>query len=381
MTLETLLGAIAVSLLIGGCALATVGLIGLIFKPDLFEQLHAAGLVTGPGIVLILLASIGTGKAEIITSAILVAAFVLVTGSISTHVIANAGTRRYARVPADGADARPEVVEGSDATGMRVVIAYDGSAAARVATDLAAAIDWPAGTVITLLWATDDETRAAAANPAATPEHDLHETAARLRRPGVAVDAELVGGEPVDAIIDATATFDADLLVVGSRRRGVVQSALGLSAAGDIVDRAPCPVLVARSRTLRSVLLTTDGSGQSEAASELVARWAIFDLTRVHVINIVAAPAAADHGRVVEATAARLMDAGRDVVTAVFQGHPASRIVEAAHDRDIDLVVIGSRGRTGLGRTLLGSVAGEVLAAADCSVLIARPLARRPATS
>ena len=133
----------------------------------------------------------------------------------------------------------------------------------------------------------------------------------------------------------------------------------------------------ARSTKLRSVLLTTDGSSQSDAAAELVARWPIFDLTRVHVVNVVAAPTATHQGRVVEATAARLMDAGRDVVTAVLQGRPGSRIVEAAHARNIDLIVIGSRGRTGLGRTLLGSVAGEVLASANCSVLIARPPARR----
>jgi multicomponent Na+:H+ antiporter subunit G len=378
MTLEMILGAIAVSLLIGGCALATVGLIGLIFKPDLFEQLHAAGLVTGPGVVLILLASIGTGRTEIITSAILVAGFVLVTGSISTHVIANAGARRYAPVPADGAAAVADGSERSDATGMRVVIAYDGSPAARVATDLASAMDWPADTVIRLLWATDDEAPAYPADAWANPEKDLEEVAAGLRRPDVAVDAQLVHGESVEAIVDATVAFGADLLMVGSRRRGVVQSVLGMSAAGDLVDRAPCPVLVARSTTLRSVLLTTDGSGQSDAAAELVARWPIFDLPRVHVVNVVAAPAPTGRGRVVDATAARLMDAGRDVVTAVFQGHPATRIVEAAHARNIDLVVIGSRGRTGLSRTLLGSVAGEVLASANCSVLIARPPARRP---
>ena len=72
------------------------------------------------------------------------------------------------------------------------------------------------------------------------------------------------------------------------------------------------------------------------------------------------------------------MDAGRDVVTEVLHGRPGTEIVEAARRRSVDVIVIGSRGRTGLGRTLLGSVAGEVLASAGCSVLIVAPPARRP---
>jgi nucleotide-binding universal stress UspA family protein len=135
-------------------------------------------------------------------------------------------------------------------------------------------------------------------------------------------------------------------------------------------------------------MLTTDGSAQSAAAAELVATWPIFDLARIRVVTVTDEPerGAGGHGprvspasqRIVDATAARLMDAGRDVVTEVLYGRPAERIVETAADRTVDLIVIGSRGRTGLGRTLLGSVAGEVLASAGCSVLIVGPPPRRP---
>jgi nucleotide-binding universal stress UspA family protein len=72
------------------------------------------------------------------------------------------------------------------------------------------------------------------------------------------------------------------------------------------------------------------------------------------------------------------MDAGRDVTREVLHGRPGPRIAEEAQARSIDLIVIGSRGRTGLGRSLLGSVAGDVLAAASCSVLIVAPPPRRP---
>lgn len=73
-----------------GLALATIGLYGLLRKPDIFEQLHPAGLITGPAVLLVLLASVGTRNPEIITSAILVIGFVLVTSSLSSHAIAQA---------------------------------------------------------------------------------------------------------------------------------------------------------------------------------------------------------------------------------------------------------------------------------------------------
>jgi monovalent cation/proton antiporter MnhG/PhaG subunit len=392
--LEGLVSALAVLFLLGGCTIATIGVYGLIVKPDLFDQLHVAGLVTGPGVILVLLASLGTGSAETATSAVLVIAFVLVTSSISTHVIAQAGVRRYGPGPADArrspaggrATSSVAAADGTAAsprparTGMRVVAALDGSPGSRVAAELARSIDWPAGTTVRLLTVGE-------ADPAAGGE--LAAVAEALESGGVRVESAVLAGDPADVIVHETAAFEADLLITGSRRRGFVASLLGLSATGEIVDRAPCPVLVARTPTIRDVILTTDGSTQSAAAAEVVARWPIFDLARIRVVTVSAetpsagardGSRAADPAaqRIADAAAGRLMDAGRDVVTEVLHGSPADRIVETAAHRSIDLIVIGSRGRTGLGRTLLGSVAGEVLASAGCSVLIVGPPPRRP---
>ncbi|MEZ4596478.1 MAG: monovalent cation/H(+) antiporter subunit G [Chloroflexota bacterium] len=77
--LESALGIIGSGLVMLGLTLATIGLYGLLRKPDIFHQLHAAGLVTNAAVLLVLLASVATGSAEIITSAILVGGFVLVT--------------------------------------------------------------------------------------------------------------------------------------------------------------------------------------------------------------------------------------------------------------------------------------------------------------
>jgi multicomponent Na+:H+ antiporter subunit G len=71
--------------------------------PDIFHQLHPAGLVTGPAVILVLLASAATGSAEIIASAAPAILFVLITSPLSTNAIAQAACRRPRR-EAGGAD-------------------------------------------------------------------------------------------------------------------------------------------------------------------------------------------------------------------------------------------------------------------------------------
>jgi multicomponent Na+:H+ antiporter subunit G len=89
----TILEVAGVALLVLGLTLATVGLYGLLRMPAVFDQLHAAGLVTGPAMLLILLAAVATASAEIITSAALVFLFVLITAPLSGHAIAQAAYR------------------------------------------------------------------------------------------------------------------------------------------------------------------------------------------------------------------------------------------------------------------------------------------------
>lgn len=94
-----ILDVIAIALLFTGLTLVTIGLFGMLRLDDILHQLHAAGLVTGPGIVLILLAAIGSRSAEVMTSAALVLLFVLVTSPLSAHAIAQAAMRRDEDAP------------------------------------------------------------------------------------------------------------------------------------------------------------------------------------------------------------------------------------------------------------------------------------------
>jgi nucleotide-binding universal stress UspA family protein len=56
----------------------------------------------------------------------------------------------------------------------------------------------------------------------------------------------------------------------------------------------------------------------------------------------------------------------------MLEGDPAEEIIDYANNANIDLIVMGTHGRTGLERLLLGSVAEKVLRGAQCSVLVAK---------
>ena len=60
------------------------------------------------------------------------------------------------------------------------------------------------------------------------------------------------------------------------------------------------------------------------------------------------------------------------VETSVWYGPAVSSLVEAAHRRQVDLIVMSSHGRSGLGRLVLGSVAESILRATSTSILLVR---------
>ncbi|HEY7491694.1 MAG TPA: universal stress protein [Candidatus Tectomicrobia bacterium] len=68
----------------------------------------------------------------------------------------------------------------------------------------------------------------------------------------------------------------------------------------------------------------------------------------------------------------RVQDAGLQGDSVLVHGVPFQSIVDTAHDKKVDLIVMGTHGRTGLYHVLLGSVAEKVVRLAPCPVLIAR---------
>ncbi len=64
---------------------------------------------------------------------------------------------------------------------------------------------------------------------------------------------------------------------------------------------------------------------------------------------------------------------GLEVEELIVHGDAASEIVRVARERNVDLIVISSHGRTGLGRMLFGSTAEAVVRHASCPVLVVKP--------
>jgi nucleotide-binding universal stress UspA family protein len=77
----------------------------------------------------------------------------------------------------------------------------------------------------------------------------------------------------------------------------------------------------------------------------------------------------------------RPVDTSIPVTHVLLEGDPASEIVRYGRDAGIDLIVMGTHGRTGVERLVLGSVAEKVLGAASCSVLVVKLPRGQPATA
>lgn len=289
---------------------------------------------------------------------------------------------------------------------MKVLVAVDGSAHSAVAVDLVRAIEWPGGTSIELFRALEPFPavlelsartvevieRALERDTEAALQADVQ----RLEAPGRQVTARSAHGRAAREIVDEATRLRADLIVMGSRGRGGLKAMLLGSVAAEVVDGAPCPVLVARSRGLARVVLADDGSPDAARAAEIVRDWPIFRGSEVVVVSVApsmasyalgspfgdatAAEAIAEatdalrveHDRIARSRAEELAAAGRTARAEMRTGQAAGEIVDSAKEHRTDVVVVGCRGRTGLTRLVLGSVARSALVHAPCSVLIAR---------
>lgn len=161
------------------------------------------------------------------------------------------------------------------------------------------------------------------------------------------------------------AAAECDLVAVGTHEVPRPLAILTGTAASRLVHRSPRPVLVARPRRRTAafpdlLLLASDGSPEAERAARLGLR--IFAATgcRTAVVEV-------DGHDAVEAA---LREAGAEPVLVRAGGRPLRTIVATAAEMGADLVVTGSRGRTGL--RALASVSERLVHRAPCSVLVAR---------
>jgi nucleotide-binding universal stress UspA family protein len=280
----------------------------------------------------------------------------------------------------------------------RILLATDGSEeaelAARTAADLAGKTSSELHVVYVLVLA---------------PEtlHDPFGTAAReeLERRGRARLDELVGrleafggavggahlrvGSPGVEIVAQAEELGAGLVVLGSRGLGAMRRALMGSVSDSVVRHAPCPTLVVREEPLTfptKVLLATDGSEEARLAATTAAALAGGTDSELHVVTVgpfvptVLAATEEEPARMAR-EARRTLDeqvelieaAGGNVAEAhLGLGGAAEEIVALAEDVGAGLIAMGSRGRGGIRRALMGSVSERVVRHAHSPVMIFR---------
>jgi len=186
-------------------------------------------------------------------------------------------------------------------------------------------------------------------------------------------------GNPSEQILARAKREKAELIVVGSHGASAIRGFLLGSVSQKVATQAPCSVLVVKTSRPRIArwLLAVDGSPPSVAAMRWVARhWRPAGLkgTALFVWDypLPPRPASLPLQMVTERYGEPLRRAGFEVAERVVMGHAAGEIVTAARRGRVDLVVIGSRGLTGLKRIWLGGVSLQVVKHSPASVLVVR---------
>jgi nucleotide-binding universal stress UspA family protein len=233
---------------------------------------------------------------------------------------------------------------------------------------------------------------------------------AKLAPAGVQVTTLTPYGDPAARILDEVQVLGGDAIVMASRGRTGLSHLLQGSVAETVLAHSPVPVFLVYARAgddatpafdpeTARILVPLDGSEYAEAALPFAQQ--LLGSGGELVLTTVAAPPQHverdDSGRVrayldqqeealtreaqqyLQTIVADLKLASPDLRASidVRVGEPAAGIVIAEGDRQADLVVMSTQGRTGVGRAVMGSVAGDVLRAGRVPVVLVGPATAR----
>jgi nucleotide-binding universal stress UspA family protein len=199
----------------------------------------------------------------------------------------------------------------------------------------------------------------------------------RASKEGVECDTTLLESNAPDrALVDSAAQKKVDMIVLGRRgRKGLMKTLMG-EVSAKVIAHAPCKVLVvprAAHIEYRNILVATDGSVHGNAAvGEAIA------IAKRCGSHIIALSAMRDETERVEAAKfsneaaemAKKEGISAEAVTPL--GRSSTAIVETAGGRAVDLIVMGTYGKTGVKKLLMGSSTEKVIGTAGCAVLVVK---------
>lgn len=178
-------------------------------------------------------------------------------------------------------------------------------------------------------------------------------------------------GDPATVVLELAKEANADLIVMGRSSSPLERVLLG-SVAANVAKKSDRPVLIVRGRSgvgPLKVLVTSDGSELAMRAVAFTARHLSHLEAEVRVL-VVEAPEVLHPMRALEQASGYLAARGFLTVGQMRYGQPGQEILQAIEEERPDLLVMGSRGLSGMSRIFLGSVSEEVISKAHCSVLV-----------
>jgi|GEM_PF-262783 len=214
----------------------------------------------------------------------------------------------------------------------------------------------------------------------------------RLREVGIPAEVVIMRGNPDFLISFAAGNWPADLILIRAHNRNDFRNWLLGSVAKAVVESAPCSVEIVRAREadLRvndcmRILLATDGSDVSLAASQAVAKGNWPAGTEVKIVSVIdpIIYSLEEIGllrdkrterahRAIGQSMSVLKDTSLTVSGEVIAGTITRQIIDRAMSWNADLIVLGTHEQRRLKRLLLGSTSTSVANRAHCSVRVIR---------
>lgn len=228
-----------------------------------------------------------------------------------------------------------------------------------------------------------------------TREH-LAEVRAMAAKEGV--DCETIarrGQEAYELIVDEAEAKKVDMIVMGRKNKSSFQRLMMGSVTAKVIGHAPCNILVVPDKAnveYKKILVATDGSKYSENAAAQAVTIAKQCGGSLVVISVVASESespldivrlelrkdiiADKELKAAECSIKNVQELsekqGVNAEGLIMSGSPYEAIVSVAKERKVDLIVVGSHGKTGLDRLIMGSVAERVIMLSPCAVLVVK---------
>ena len=206
---------------------------------------------------------------------------------------------------------------------------------------------------------------------------DLDQCGQVARASGLATQSAVLQGDPPDEIVREARHTAADIIVMGRHSQGASNPWVLGSVAERVLKKAPCPVVVVRpfprhrGERRRRVLCGLDLGETSPSTLKCavaVTHALRADLNVLHVV----ADGDTERARlaVAAAVASESTTTGLHIPTSVAAGVPYQEILAAAHEKETDLIVVGTHGGGVVDRQFLGSTTLHLLRQAECPVLV-----------